>query len=447
MIGYIILGIGIGVVIGYLFAESRSRMLVGKHAALAEQLKQKDSELRDAGLNIQKKETELRLASSKLAESEMARIKDSEKIEEKLALLEEAKATLTDAFGELSRQALSTNSQDFIVLAKSELEKHQNEAKGDLEKRQQSISDLVKPIKESLDNVDKNIQEIEKARHGAYQSLTQQVSSLLTETTKLSRAMHSSTTRGHWGEIQLKRVVEMAGMLEHCDFSQQQSKTTEDGRLRPDLVVKLPGGKSIIVDAKSPLSEYMEAMDTTDETKRNEKLKLHAAQIRSHMTALGRKNYWEQFNPAPEFVVLFLPGESVFTAALQYDPSLIEFGVNERVIPASPTTLIALLRSVAYGWRQENLAENAEKISKLGKDLYESISIMSTNLNKIAKGLNGAVDAFNSARSSIESRMLVRARRFKELDAATGGKEIEEVLPIEKTAQLLQGEELFSFEN
>ncbi len=230
----------------------------------------------------------------------------------------------------------------------------------------------------------------------------------------------------------------------HCDFTQQESKSTEDGRLRPDLIVKLPGGKSIIVDAKAPLSEYLEAMDTTDENIRNQKLALHAKQIRGHISALSRKNYWEQFNPAPEFVVLFLPGESVFTAALQFDPSLIEFGVNERVIPASPTTLIALLRSVAYGWRQENLAENAEKISKLGKDLHESISILTSNLNKIAKGLNGAVDAFNSARSSIESRMLVRARRFKELGASSPGKEIEEVLPIEKAAQMLQADELFA---
>lgn len=235
----------------------------------------------------------------------------------------------------------------------------------------------------------------------------------------------------------------MAGMLEYCDFSQQESKTTEDGRLRPDLVVKLPGGKSIIVDAKAPLSEYLEAMDASDENLRAEKLELHARQIRGHITALGRKNYWEQFNPAPEFVVLFLPGESVFTAALQFDPELIEFGVSERVIPASPTTLIALLRSVAYGWRQENLAENAERISRLGKELYESISTMTKYLNTIGKNLNNAVDAFNTAGRSFESRLLVRARKFKELGADAAGKEIEEILPVERNAQRLETGELF----
>jgi DNA recombination protein RmuC len=435
MIVYILIGIVIGAVIGYLFAESKSKILAGKHYALSDQLKQKENEI--AQLNKRLHE-EISLRSRYEA--------DAARLPEQLALLEEAKKRMSDAFGELSRQALSMNSQDFLKLAKSELDRHHSDAKGDLEKRQISINELIRPMKESLEKVDRNIQEIEKTRHGAYESLTQQVSSLLTETTKLSRAMHSSTTRGHWGEIQLKRVVEMAGMLEHCDFSQQESKSTENGRLRPDLIVKLPGGKSIIVDAKAPLSEYLEAMDATDENIRAEKLAMHSRQIRGHISALGRKNYWEQFNPAPEFVVLFLPGESVFTAALQFDPSLIEFGVAERVIPASPTTLIALLRSVAYGWRQENLAENAEKISKLGKDLYESITTLTKNLNTIGKSLNNAVDAFNSARNSIESRMLVRARRFKELGASTPGKEIEDVPILEKTAQIIQSEQLFELE-
>jgi DNA recombination protein RmuC len=466
MILSILIGIAIGAVIGYLFAESKAKALSGKLSTLSEQLKQKDAEFIQVNTNLQREiglrsryEAEaaripdleqeikqLRIFEKQLAESETARIKDLEKMDERLTWVNNAKEELTNAFGELSRQALKENNSDFLTLAKSELVLHQNSAKNDLEKRQQSISELVNPMKESLEKVDNYIQEMERTRVGAYQSLSQQVTSLLTETTKLSRAMHSSTTRGHWGEIQLKRVVEMAGMLEHCDFSQQESKSTEDGRLRPDLIVKLPGGKSIIVDSKAPLSEYLAAMDATDEVVRAEKLALHSKQIRGHITALGRKNYWEQFDPAPEFVVLFLPGESVFTAALQFDPSLIEFGVNERVIPASPTTLIALLRSVAYGWRQENLAENAANISKLGKDLYESISILTKNLNAIGKSLNSAVDSFNAARSSIESRMLVRARRFKELGASTPGKEIEEVPIIEKRSQMIQSEELFELE-
>ncbi|HZT32243.1 MAG TPA: DNA recombination protein RmuC [Bryobacteraceae bacterium] len=365
------------------------------------------------------------------------------------ASLDAAQQKLADTFKALSADALRSNNQAFLDLARTALERAQETARGDLEKRQQSIGELVKPVHETLAKVDTRILELEKARAGAYESLLQQVRSLQetqtqlrAETGRLVTALRTPGVRGRWGEIQLRRVVEMAGMVEHCDFLTQPSAATETGRLRPDLVVRLPGGKNIVVDAKVPLEAYLSALEAPGEEARRALLQDHARQVRAHVSALGKKSYWEQFDPAPEFVVLFLPAESFFSAALEQDPALIETGVEQRVILATPTTLIALLRAVAYGWTQENLARNAAEIHKLGKDLYKRLSDLGEHWGKVGKSLERAVEAYNGAVASLESRVLVSARRFADLEATAFGVTIDTLEPVDTGVREIQAPEL-----
>ena len=381
-------------------------------------------------------ETERAVLQTRLEEERKAN-------QEKLTLLNNAEIKLADAFKALSADALRSNNQSFLDLAKQNLESFQQNAKGELERRQSAIGDLIKPLKESLEKVDGKIGELEKNRVGAYSELREQVKALAqshlqlqSETGNLVKALRAPHVRGRWGEIQLRRVVELAGMLQYCDFAEQETVTTEDIRIRPDMIVRLPGNRTIVVDSKVPFDAFYESISTTDEEIRAARLKDHARLVRTHITSLSRKSYWETVQPTPEFVLLFLPGETFYSAALENDPKLIEDGVSQGVIIATPTTLIALLKAVSYGWRQEQMAENAHEVSNLAKSLYDRLRVFTNHFDDIGRNLDRALDAYNKGVRSLETRVLVAARRFKER-GAIAGEEIETLEPIDKAARPL----------
>jgi DNA recombination protein RmuC len=365
-------------------------------------------------------------------------------VPEKLALLDEAQAQLRTSFDAIAGAALRASTDEFLKLADQRLGNVQKEALGDIGRRQQALDDLMKPIRDALTQVDRKLGETDRGRVETatlLKELNQQHERLRGETQNLVRALRTPSIRGRWGEMQLRRVVELAGMLPYCDFEEQPSLLAEYGRQRPDLIVKLPGGRTIVVDAKVPLESYLNAQEATDDLTRAARLGDHARQVREHMTKLGAKNYWEQVQPSPEFVVMFLPGESFFQAALQHDVELVDFGVGSRVFPASPITLIALLQVVAHGWRHERLAQNAEEIQSLGRELYARVSKMTEYLDTLRMRLDSTVKAFNEAVGSYETRVLVTARKFKELGATSDG-EIETLQTIDTAPRVLHSANL-----
>jgi DNA recombination protein RmuC len=432
-------------------AQQELARFAPEKAALEERLLAKDRQITNLSQELEHVQEEnkslyerVRVDSEERATLKTRLEEERKATEEKLALVNEARQKLSDAFNSLAAEALKSNNESFLQLAKTTMEKFQETAKGDLESRQKAIWEMINPVKESLTKVDAKLHELEKERVSAYSSLTEQVKSLATtqvelksETANLVRALRTPTVRGRWGEIQLKRVVEMAGMVEYCDFEEQVSTSTVNGRLQPDMIVRLPGRKNIVVDAKAPLEAYLNAIEAKTDEERNACLKNHARQIRDHMSKLSSKAYWDQFQPTPEFVTMFLPGEHFFGAALEVDPQLIEEGVKQKVIVASPTTLISLLRAVAYGWRQERVAESAQEISELAKDLYDRLVVFTNHLNKLGKDLDNAIGSYNKAVGSLESRVLVSARKFTDL-GITPSKELPDLPPSEKSPRQIE---------
>lgn len=344
---------------------------------------------------------------------------------------------LRDTFGALSSEALAANNAAFIEQAKLVLGELTAQAGGDIELKRRAIEQLVEPIRRGLEQVDQKLQAFDTARaesHGALQAMLQGMNEaqrlLTSETQSLVNALRTPTGRGQWGEMQLQRVVELAGMLEHCDFSTQHTVEGENGNQRPDLVVHLPGDKVVIVDAKAPLSAYLDAINASDDATRNQALEQHARQVRTHIEQLARRNYSDAFAEAPDFVVLFLPGEAFFAAACQRDPELLEYAVQQGVVPASPTTLITLLKAVNYGWQQERIARDAEEIRDLGIELHDRMAVLTEHLVKVRRGLEGAVRSYNEAMGSLERRVLPTARRFRDLGLG-GRREIQVLRSVE----------------
>ena len=366
--------------------------------------------------------------------------------EEKVRLVTDAQRALENSFRSLSAEALRSNNQSFLDLARASLAEFQQGARGDLEKRQQAIDALVGPVKASLDKVDEKIQSLEKARELAYGEIRAQFTQmaevqlqLRQETGNLVRALRQPHIRGRWGEVQLRRVVEMAGMLKHCDFVEQESAQDDEGRVfRPDLIVRLPGGRQIVVDSKAPVSAYLDAHEAVDDEVRRGKIREHAQLVRAHLQALSRKTYWEQFQPTPEVVVMFIPGEAFCSAALEADPELLDAGFGQNVIIASPASLMALLKAAAYGWRQEAIADNYRAISQLGQELHKRVSDMAEHLARLGRSLEAATTSYNSAVGSYESRVSVSARKFKELGATSQEAEIIELRALEGGVRRLQ---------
>jgi DNA recombination protein RmuC len=399
-----------------------------------------------------------------LSSSRPARVRLESQVEkeravhaERLKAYEEGEARLRESFRALSSEALNMNNAAFLQLAETRLGQTRTETVADIEARKKAIEELLAPMAKTLDQVDREIKDAERRRTKDGAELITQLRSLdvtgqdlRSQTARLVDALKRPGVRGRWGELQLKRVVELAGMLERCDFEEQETISADgngldsERRMRPDVIVNLPGGKHVVIDAKAPLDAYLKALEAPDETARQMLLAEHARQVRVHLGKLSAKGYASHVHPSPDFVVMFLPGEMFFSAALEHDPSLIEFGVGleQRVIPASPTTLIALLRAVAYGWQQEAMEENARKISELGRSLYDAVRVLGGHFEDLGLRLKASLDAYNKAVGSLEGNVLVKARKFKEYQAANGGEEIAALEPIDRVPRMLQATEL-----
>ena len=396
---------------------------------------------------------ELAHARDKATELEVTLTQEQQKTQEKLILLNEAEQKLANTFKALSADVLAQSNKSFLHLAQTTLGKYQEQACAELVTREKAIATLLDPVRQTLNGVGEKLGELEKARLGAYEVLRHQVHDLIAgqkelrlETANLVKALRAPSVRGRWGEMQLRRVVEITGLSSHCDFREQVDMQTSEGRLRPDMVVNLAGGKHIVIDSKVPLAAYLDALEASDDKTRQDFMRAHARHVHNHIAALSSRAYWEQFplDASPEFVVLFLPGEIFFSAALEYDPDLIERGVEKKVLLTTPTSLIALLHTVAYGWRQERLTANAREISELGRELYKRLSDMGMHITKLGQSLGGAVRNFNQAIGTLERRVLPSARRFKDLDVGSARHDLEVLQSLDLTPRDLQAPELLS---
>ncbi|THJ20743.1 MAG: DNA recombination protein RmuC [Nitrospira sp. CG24E] len=442
--GILVGGILGGLIVGFWMAFRLRTHLQAQLSASSERAQRAESLAEELRRQVQQHSLDLDRTRQDLSEASRARaVAETRSAEaalhlnEQKTLLGQARQELAETFQALSGEALKQNNEAFLNLARSSFETLQAEAKGDLAQRQQAIDSLVKPLQDSLYRYDDQLRQLEQSRQAAYGGLDQHLKLLAesqqrlqSETGNLVQALRAPAIRGQWGEITLKRVAELAGMVAHCDFFEQESITVDNERLRPDMVVQLPGGRQIIVDAKTVLAGYLDAHEASTEEQRLEGMRRHAAQVRSRMDELSLKAYWNQFAQAPEFVVLFLPGEQFLGAALEHDPRLIEDGFLRSVVLATPTTLMALLRAVAYGWRQERLTEHAEEAGRLGKDLYERMAVLTEHLNDVGQALGKSVLAYNKAIGSLETRILPAARRFKDLGVSSE-KDIPMLDPVE----------------
>jgi len=385
------------------------------------------------------------LAKAQQAEAGLRARLDAEQrnTAEKLAVLEQARDSLKDAFAAISADLLAQNNARFLDLAREKFGELQTTAATDLAGRQKAINDLIAPLRDSLTKVDAKLQDVDRDRATSHAALAEQLRSLTraqadlqSETGRLARALRSPNIRGQWGELQLRRVLESAGLVEGSHFDIKESVHGDEGRLTPDVIVKLPGGKNVVVDAKVALTAFLDAIEVDDETVREQKLRDHARQVKDHVIRLGNKGYWTHFQPAPDIVVMFVPGEALLSAALQYDAGLIEYSMTRGVMLASPLTLIALLRAIAYGWQQETIARNAMEISDLGRQLYDRIAKLAEHWENVGKSLARAVTAYNGAVGTLETRVLVTARRLKD-KGVSAGEEIPDLETIDQTPRPL----------
>lgn len=431
------IGFGVGLLLGGLviglWIAGRSRAQAQRAEATADEVRKQLELERTAAL----------LLREELSQAQQARVlvetridASTRQLKEQKSLLDQARQELLGSFQALSGEALKQNNEAFLKLASVAFETLHVKADGNLVQRQQAIDALVRPLHDTLQRYDEQLRLLEQSRQSAYGGLDQHLKSLAEsqqrlqqETGNLVKALRAPTVRGQWGELTLKRVAELAGMVQHCDFIEQQSMTGEEARYRPDMVVQLPGGRQIIVDAKTVLSAYLEAHEAQNDTQQAEALRRHAAQVKSRMDELSLKAYWAQFDHSPEFVVLFLPGEQYLGAALDQNPRLIEEGFANGIVLATPATLIALLRAVAYGWRQERMTAHAEEAGRLGKELYDRMAVLAEHMDDVGQALGKSVSAYNRAVGSLETRILPAARRFKELGVSSD----REILTLEPT--------------
>jgi len=453
LVGGLALGAALGLVVGLFLRGERTARATARAESAEARLDQAvaDGErLRAERDEATSRAVALDLERTRLAEQLTGEVRLAE---ERAAAWEASTRQLTGEFSRLSSAALAANNEQFLTLADRRIKEAQEAAAGELARKHQAIEQLVGPLREQLGRYEEGVVSLERHRADAYRGLTEQVQALglsqeqlQRETRNLATALRSPSARGRWGELQLRKVVEMAGMVEHCDFDLQVTADGDEGRQRPDLVAHLPGGKQVVVDAKVPLEAFQAAVDAEDEGERRNHLAAHARQVRTHVEALAKKAYWKQFDPSPEFVVAFIPGDPLLAAAFEQDPGLLEFAVANHVLLATPVTLISLLRAVSYGWQQEAMADNARAVQELGRQLYDRLVTFGAHLNKVGKSLNMAVGAYNDAVGSMESRVLVSARRFPEL-GVTGEKELAGLEQVLARTRDMQAPELLPAAN